>query len=84
MSDFHPPGDPNYPGRRPKVVLEAGPVLEQIMELNDACFKLADHIRWAAQTTHQAHHGPSDNPLTWRECNRETCAAARIAVADYE
>lgn len=40
--------------------------------------RLAEHIRWTAQTVHQAHHhGPDEWNVTWENCGRATCVEAR-------
>jgi len=47
---------------------------------------LAKHVRWQAQTVHQAyHHGaecPGGDRITWRECQKNTCASARATLQE--
>ena len=40
--------------------------------------KLVDHIKWTAQTVHQAHH--LEQTGTWETCPRATCNAAAVTL----
>lgn len=40
--------------------------------------EMENHIRWAAQTIHQAHH--MDHSATWQDCPKNTCDSARQAL----
>lgn len=37
--------------------------------------RMESHIRWSAQTTHQAYH--DDQPGTWTTCPKSTCDSAQ-------
>lgn len=44
----------------------------------EALSQMESHIRWSAQTTHQAYH--DDQPGYWWECPKSTCDSARQAL----
>lgn len=40
------------------------------------------HIKWMAQTTHQAYHG-NDNPNTYRTCEKDICASTQRVIMEW-
>lgn len=39
--------------------------------------RLIDHIKWAANAVHQAHHlYPNETTVAWQDCPRATCREA--------
>ncbi len=40
------------------------------------------HIKWMAQTVHQAYHG-NDNPNTYRTCDKDICASTQAKIMEW-
>lgn len=41
----------------------------------------ADHLRWMAQTVHQAYH--TDQAKNWRDCPVNICASTRNVLKSF-
>lgn len=57
--------------------------LGKTVELYGRLAKLRAHVRWMAQTVHQAYHTHYE-PCTWEECRSDVCISTQRLFNELE